>query len=173
MEEPAAPFDEFGHSQEDLRETPRGFLSSWTRAGLRSISLLGLISAFATAVLIVAFHGFRVLGGTQPAFLPILKSAIPLIAIGISYISLVFTIPRTAAQRVLGVLVGLAFVLWGAEQFIGDAGWVSLIDDVVVFLFVLDLSIVIRENLTRSATESRRRKELLPVKPPDGSRPHP
>jgi hypothetical protein len=163
MDESSTPFDEFGHSERTVQEAPRGLLSSWTRAALQSISLVGLISAFSTAILIVAFHAFRVLGGTQPAFVPILKSAIPLIAIGISYLTLVFTIPRTAAQRVLGVLVGLAFVLWGTEQFMNDQRWISFIDDIVVFLFVLDLSIVIRENLARSSGERRLRKAGLPV----------
>jgi len=158
MDDSSEPFDEFGHSQQSVQDAPRGPLSCWTRAGLQSISFVALVSAFSTAVLIVAFHTFRVFGGTQPAFLPVLKSAIPLIAIGISYITLVFTIPRTGAQRVLGVLVGLAFVLWGAEQFMHDQGWISFIDDIVVFLFVLDLSIVVWENLKRSLRERRLRK---------------
>jgi hypothetical protein len=155
MHESPEPFDEFGHPRQSASETPPALLSSLVRTALQSISFVGLISAFSTAVLIVAFHTFRMLGGTQPAFLPVLKSAVPLIAIGISYITLVFTISRTAAQRVLGVLVGLAFVLWGVEQFMHDQGWISFIDDLVVFLFVLDLSIVVRENLKRSIAERK------------------
>jgi hypothetical protein len=45
----------------------------------------------------------------------------------------------------------LAFVLWGLEQFLTDQAWISFIDDVVVFLFVVDLSIVIRHNLKSCA----------------------
>ena len=151
MNEPSAPFDEFGHPEQSEHEVPRGHLSCWTRAGLQGISAVALCIAFLTAIFIVALHAFRVFGGPQLDFLWTLKSAIPLMAIGISYISLIFTVPRTNAQRFLGFLVGVAFILWGVEQFMDDQGWISFIDDIVVFLFVLDLSIVIRENLTRSS----------------------
>jgi Ca2+/Na+ antiporter len=100
-------------------------------------------------------------GGIQPEFLRTLKSAIPLIAIGVSYISLIFTVQRTKAQRFLGFLVGLAFILWGAEQFMSNQGWISFIDDIVVFLFVLDLSIVVRENLKRSSGGDSKQKPTL------------
>lgn len=117
---------------------------------LQGISFGGLWVALLTAVFIVALHTFRVLGGKLPAFLGTLKSAVPLMAIGISYISLIFTVPRTMAQRFLGFLVGSAFVLWGLEQFTAKVEWIAYVDDIVVFLFVFDLSIVIRENLARS-----------------------
>ena len=150
MDEPSAPFDEFGHPDQLVREKPRGLLASWTRGALRGISFGGVWIALLTAIFIVLFHTFRVAGGKQPAFLGTLKSAIPLMAIGLSYISLIFTVPRTIAQRCLGFLVGLAFVLWGLEQFMGKAEWIAYVDDIVVLLFVFDLSIVIRENLARS-----------------------
>lgn len=48
---------------------------------------------------------------------------------------------------VLGFLVALAFILWGGEQFVPNPGMVAFMDDVVVFLFVLDLGIVIYGHL--------------------------
>ncbi len=59
--------------------------------------------------------------------------------------------------------MSLAFVFWGTEQFLNDARWISFIDDIVVFLFVLDLSIVIRQNLAESSVERRVRKAGFPV----------
>jgi hypothetical protein len=86
------------------------------------------------------------------------KSAVPLIAIGISYLVLILTLRRTLGQRLVGISVGLAFVLWGLEQFLTDRAWISFIDDVVVFLFVVDLSIVIRHNLKSCVGERQVRK---------------
>ena len=129
--------------------------------------------ALLTAIFIVALHAIRMLGFRQADSLGRLKSAIPLMAIGAAYVSLIVTVPRTIAQRVLGLLVGLAFILWGVEQFMNHQGWISFIDDIVVLLFVFDLSIVIRENLAKSSGERLARKADFPVvktiERPDGS----
>jgi hypothetical protein len=161
MDDSSAPFDEFGRPEQSAQAAARGPLAHWMRAALKGISFGALWIALLTAIYIVAFHAFRMCGGPQTDFLRTLKSAIPLIAIGISYISLIFTVQRTKAQRFLGFLVGLAFILWGAEQFMSDQGWISFIDDIVVFLFVLDLSIVVRENLKRSSAEGAKQKPAL------------
>jgi len=153
MNEPPAPFDEFAHPDRDAPTGRQGFLHSWARASLQAISFAGLWLALLTAIFIVALHAFRAAGGSPPGFLWTPKSAIPLIVIGLSYLSLIFTVPRTWGQRFLGVLVSVAFIFWGAEQFMNDVRWISLIDDIVVFLFVLDLSIVIRKNLAESSVK--------------------
>jgi len=163
MNESTAAFDEFGHPEQSVEEVRRGFFSRCVRAALLGISSAALGLALLSATFIVALHTFRVFGGHQPDFLWTVKSAIPLMAIGISYATLILTVPRTIAQRFLGFLVGVAFILWGAEQFLHEQGWISFIDDVVVFLFVLDLSIVIRGNLARSLTERRLRNAAFPV----------
>jgi hypothetical protein len=72
-----------------------------------------------------------------------LKSGVPLILIGVSFGFIQFAFPRTVGQRLLGLSVGTAFILWGAEQYISDPGVVAFMDDVVMFLFVLDLGLVI------------------------------
>jgi hypothetical protein len=66
-------------------------------------------------------------------------------------------------QRLVGIFIGLAFVLWGLEQFLSDQVVISFIDDVVVFLFVVDLSIVIRHNLRNCAGERQVQKASFPV----------
>jgi uncharacterized membrane protein YkvA (DUF1232 family) len=101
-----------------------------------------------TAALLLLFRGIHIFVGPLNDFPWTLKSAIPLIAVGFSYLCFIATAPRTALQRLLGFLVALAFILWGAEQFLPDQILAAGIDDLVVFLFVLDLSLVIRENLT-------------------------
>jgi hypothetical protein len=83
------------------------------------------------------------------------KSALPLIGIGVSYALLQFTVPRTRAEFCLSLAVSLAFILWGAEQFVPEPRIASRMDDLVVFLFVLDLGIVIRGQLVRSMGRNR------------------
>jgi len=77
------------------------------------------------------------------------KSALPLIGIGVSYALLQFTLPRTRTEFLLSLAVSLAFILWGLEQFIPTPRIASQIDDIVVFLFVVDLAIVIWGRLKR------------------------
>jgi hypothetical protein len=84
---------------------------------------------------------------------PLLEFNLPLIAIGVSYFFLIVTLRRTLGQRLVGIFIGVAFILWGSEQFLGNQALISFIDDVVVFLFVVDLSIVIRHNLKNCAAE--------------------
>jgi hypothetical protein len=169
MNEPSAPFDEFEHAEPSVQEVQRGFFARGIRAGLQGISFGALWIALLTALGIVLVHTFRFAGGTLPDFPWTLKSAIPLMAIGISYLSLIFTVPRTAPQRFLGLLVGAAFVLWGAEQFMTNRELISLIDDLVAFLFVVDLSIVIRGNLAKPSGKDGVPKGDLPTsqRPPE------
>jgi hypothetical protein len=44
-------------------------------------------------------------------------------------------------------MVAAAFILWGTEQLLSNQAVVSFINDIVVLLFVLDLSIVIYGHL--------------------------
>jgi len=167
MDQVSIPFDEFEHTEGVISGAPRGILARWTLAALRIVSAVSLWTAIVTAA-------FLVLGRTIPLIsggpLPIsVKSAVPLIAIGVSYISLVLTLRRTQGQLLVGVLMGLAFALWGSEQYLRDRTLASFIDDCVVFLFVVDLSIVIRQNFREFAGERRLRKACLPVRKTIGS----
>jgi hypothetical protein len=161
MDQVSIPFDEFEHKETAVPATPRGIAARWTGTGLRIISMVSLWVAIATAAFLILGHSIPMITGRP---LPIsIKSAVPLIAIGISYVSLVLTLPRTPGQLLVGVLMGSAFVLWGAEQFLKDRALVSFIDDCIVFLFVTDLSIVIRQNFRECARARRLRKACLPV----------
>jgi hypothetical protein len=135
-------FDDFpeGHGV----RTERALHDGTVAKVLRALSGAALVFAFGTAagvILVDALHWLR------PEVTWRVKSALPLIGIGVSYAFLQFTLPRTKREFLLSMAVSLAFILWGVEQFIPVARIASLVDDVVVFLFVLDLGIVIRGRL--------------------------
>ena len=143
------PFDEFSEKR-GLR-AKRGLHFGEIARTLRVLSAIALAFAAATAgsiIVLDAAHWIR--RGTSWQ----VKSALPLIGIGVSYALLQFTVPRTRTEFCLSLAVSLAFILWGAEQFMHTAWIISLVDDVVVFLFVLDLGIVIRGHLMRKIDRS-------------------
>jgi hypothetical protein len=117
--------------------------------------VLRIVSAMALGLAVVAAVGIvtlRLIHYFQPTLLPwALKSAVPLILIGVAFASLQFVLPRTRRQILLGLMVALAFILWGTEQFLSNPAIASVIDDIVVLLFVLDLSIVIYGHLKPGA----------------------
>ncbi len=157
----STPFDEFEHRSRSKPAVGRGILPLWVQSALRAFSVVALwIATFAAGFLIVR-HVLPLITGSQLAIS--FKSGIPLIAIGVSYFVLIITLPRTPGQRLVGILMGSAFVLWGVEQFLSDRTLISFIDDMVVFLFVVDLSIVIRQNLRTCAGERQVRKACFPV----------
>jgi hypothetical protein len=49
-----------------------------------------------------------------------------------------------------GLLLGLAFVLWGGEQFLRPGPTVTAIDSAVIAIFVLDMGLVIAGHLEAS-----------------------
>ncbi len=136
------PFDEFP----EKREGPRRLHLAPLAKTLRILSGLALVFAFAGAagiLLLDALHWIR------PDLTWRVKSAFPLMGIGLSYALLQFTLPRTRTEFALSLAVSLGFILWGTEQFIPVARIASLVDDVVVFVFVMDLGIVIGSRLKR------------------------
>jgi DNA replication protein DnaC len=161
MDEFSTPFDEFEHPSGIVPALRRGILARWIQAGFRGVSFASLWIAILTASFLIARHAWLWIVGSQPEIS--LKSAIPLIAIGVSYACLTVTLRRTLGQHLFGILMGLAFALWGLEQFLTDREVISLIDDIVVFLFVADMSIVIRKNFVSCAGERQIRKACFPV----------
>jgi DNA replication protein DnaC len=157
----STPFDEFKPPSRRERLARRGILADGAQTVLRGVSFGALWVAILAAGFLMVRHTVPLIMGSQP--LVALKSAVPLIAIGISYFTLIVTLRRTFGQRLVGVFTGLAFVLWGGEQFLTDRALIAFVDDVVVFLFVVDLSIVIRHHLRSSIGERLARKACLPA----------
>src|SRR5690349_24430059 len=73
---------------------------------LRFLSATTLALAFSSAIVLIAV---RLVHWYRPQFLPsTLKSAYPLILVGIAFACMQFTSPRTRTQTVLGLAVALA-----------------------------------------------------------------
>jgi hypothetical protein len=145
------------------RNRPRNGASIFLRITvLRTICAIALGLAVSTGVILVVL---RVVHCLQPRLFPwTLKSAVPLILIGVAFACLQFVVARSRAQVLLGLLVAAAFILWGTEQFLSNHAIVSFIDDVVVFLFVLDLGMVIYGHLKPG---TRAHSPELPLDSPD------
>ncbi len=72
-----------------------------------------------------------------------------LILIGTSYISLQLSGKRRWSEKLKGIFLGLAFTLWGGEQFFPASRLVTLIDSAVITIFVVDLGLIILDYLKR------------------------
>ena len=139
------PFDDYPEPNRDEPPDKRKVHLPRLRLALRVVSAISFGLAISSACVVLILDGLHLAG---PDLLPWrLKSAFPLIFVGISYGCLQFTLPRSWKEFLLSLSVGVAFIMWGAEQFVPDKALASLMDDVVMFLFVLDLSIVIRGSL--------------------------
>jgi hypothetical protein len=73
--------------------------------------------------------------------------AAPLMLIGLSYISFQLSGRRRPEERAKGLLLGLAFLLWGSEQLLPPSAWVTVMDSLVITIFVVDLVLIIVEHL--------------------------
>jgi hypothetical protein len=70
-----------------------------------------------------------------PAFGHLQYGAMPLILIGLSYVSFQLSGRRALAERTKGLLLGLAFILWGSEQLLPPSAWVTAMDSLVIAHF--------------------------------------
>lgn len=71
------------------------------------------------------------------------KGSPPFIFIGVAFIAFQLSQPDLRWQQIKGLLLGSAFALWGAEQFIQPSWWLTILDDLVIGVFVVDLGLVI------------------------------
>ena len=104
---------------------------------------LGLACATTVAIILL-----RIVQFIRPAWLtwkP--KTAPALILIGLAYILLQMASRRRWVELALGLSVGMAYTLWGIEQLLSNPALIALIDDVVVYIFVFDLTLVISSRL--------------------------
>jgi hypothetical protein len=67
--------------------------------------------------------------------------------IGSSYLSLLFSSGRPLRKMLKEIFLGIAFLLWGCEQFLPPTRIVTAMDTAVVLIFVIDLSWIIVERL--------------------------
>lgn len=71
--------------------------------------------------------------------------ALSLILIGLSFISLCFTICRGQDRYHWRMVMGITFCLWGVEAIMPQGLGKLLVSDLVVLLFILDLVLIILE----------------------------
>jgi hypothetical protein len=119
---------------------------------LRALSGTAAVLAFACAAGILALDAAHLI---RPDVSWRVKSALPLICVGVSYALLQFTVPLTLTGFCLSLSVSLGFILWGVEQYIAVARIAGMVDDVVVFIFVMDLGLVIRGRLKQERARKR------------------
>lgn len=79
--------------------------------------------------------------------------ALSFMLIGASYITLQLSAPRPKGETLRGVLLGVAFFLWGGEQFLPPSRLVTVMDSLVVVIFVLDLGSIIVSRLRRGGKD--------------------
>jgi len=113
---------------------------------LRSLSLLLFILAVGGIIVLLTSDvssALRLTSFHQQS------SAVALILIGASYISLQLSAKRRWNEKLKGVFLGFAFVLWGSEQFLPASQMVTLMDSAVITIFVVDLGLIILDYLKR------------------------
>jgi hypothetical protein len=54
-------------------------------------------------------------------------------------------------RPIKGIALGLAFVLWGGEQLLPPSRLVTVMDEGAVTIFVVDVSLIIRQHLSNTA----------------------
>jgi len=85
--------------------------------------------------------------GFHPSLRHQRAGALALMFVGSSFICLQFGMGGNWRGMLKGLLLGLAFVLWGGEQFLPPGSLVTAIDSAVIGIFVVDLGLVIAGQL--------------------------
>jgi hypothetical protein len=120
---------------------------------LGGLFLLSALVALAVLLLSDSWRHFRPTGLHQRA------GALSLMLVGASFICVQLDAHARLRTKIKRVLLGVAFVLWGGEQFLPQGMWVTAMDGAVVAIFVVDIGLVILGLL-------KRRSEDLSPSPP-------
>jgi peptidoglycan/LPS O-acetylase OafA/YrhL len=118
---------------------------------LRSLSALLLVSALAGLAALLVFDAFNHLRLTP---FHQRTGALSFMLIGASYISLQLATRRQWNEKLKGILLGTGFFLWGCEQFVPPGPLATVMDSLVVLIFVSDLGLVIMDRLKRKDDEA-------------------
>jgi len=125
----------------ELTGEPKSILHSllrWVSAGLASVAVLRGI--------------FLLLLDAFPHFVRSkheVSSAAPLLLIGLAYVSLQPMARPRPIESLKRLLLGLAFILWGIVQLLPPSHVAVVLGDVVIVLYVIDLSLIIKTHLQR------------------------
>ncbi len=125
-------------SSQSHRRQP--LLYRWVR-GLSALLFIGaLVGVVALWVADVSHHLLPGPGHQKMA-------AVPLMLIGASFVALQWSARGQPVKRLKGVMLGMAFVLWGGEQLLPPSSLVTVMDALVITIFVVDLSFIIETHL--------------------------
>jgi peptidoglycan/LPS O-acetylase OafA/YrhL len=69
--------------------------------------------------------------------------SLPFIFIGICFIFFQLSLRGPWPQRIKGILLGTAFALWGSEIFLPKGNWLTVLDNVVITIFLVDLGMIV------------------------------
>ena len=125
---------------------PRSRATIWIHTPLRLVS--GVLAAFAVLAS-AALLLFDIPHGVLPQLRHAPVSAIPLLFIGIAYVCLQPLTRPSIPELIQRLLLGSAFILWGIDQMLPPGLAATVIGDLVISLYVLDLSVIIREHLRK------------------------
>jgi hypothetical protein len=117
----------------------------------RGFSVACCLSALAAIATLLVSDGIHWL---KPSSVHQHAGAFSLILIGLSYVSLQLSAQRPSDEMLKGVLLGVAFLLWGCEQLLPPSTLVTAMDTAVVTIFVADLSLIILQHLRRKDHET-------------------
>jgi uncharacterized membrane protein len=126
--------------------------------------IIGVITLAATGVLLAwdAFPGYF------PARTHDLLAAFPLAAIALAYLVYQTAHRPPFRELVKAVLLSAAFVFWAANQLWPDAPQATLLNDLAVALFVLDIFLVMIGWPATSPDESFAETYVYPADPSEG-----
>ncbi len=110
----------------------------------RALSALFFLMALAALAFLLGSDLWSRLAFTQRH---VQVQALALVFAGTSFICLQLGLRGRWRDTLKGVLLGFAFVVWGAEQFLAQGPAVVAADCVVISIFILDLALVIAGHL--------------------------
>jgi hypothetical protein len=109
-------------------------------------ALCGLFFALALAALALLLLS-DIWMGFMPAPRHFQAESLALIFVGISFVCLQLSTGNGWRDMLKGLLLGLAFVLWGSEKFMPQGPCVIATDTGVIAIFILDLGLIIAGHL--------------------------